>query len=66
MAFSDNKGEGYATLICHARPVNNAEKKRNIWKFGYAAFIPNGPEGDDSVLIEFTRQRIEIMHFHMK
>lgn len=66
MAFSDNKGEGYATLIGHARLVNDLDQKKTLWKFGFAAFFPGGPEGDDSILIEFVPDRIEVMHFHLK
>jgi hypothetical protein len=53
-------------MIGHARLVDDRDKKKSVWKFEYAAFFPNGPEANDSVLIEFTPQRIEIMHFHMK
>ncbi len=66
MAFSDNKGEGYATLIGHARLVNDPNQKKNLWKFEYGAFFPGGPEGNDSILIEFTPHRTEVMHFHLK
>ena len=66
ISFSDQKAEGYATLIGHARLVNDLDKKKNLWKFEHAAFFPYGPENNDSILIEFTPQRIEIMHFHRK
>ncbi len=66
MAFADNKGEGYATLIGHAGLVSDRDKKRALWKFSYEALFPKGTEGDDSVLIEFLPDRIEVMHFHLK
>ncbi len=66
MAFSDNKGEGYATLSGNARVVNDPAKKKSIWKFEYGAFFPGGPDANDSTLVEFTPHRIEIMHFHLK
>ncbi len=66
MAFCDNKGEGYATLIGKSRLVNDKEQKRKLWQFSLGAFFPTGPEGKDSTLIEFTPSRIEIMHFHLK
>ncbi len=66
MAFSDNKGEGYATLIGQARLNNDVNRKKTIWKFQYGAFFPGGAEGNDSILIEFIPHRIEIMHFHLK
>ena len=66
MAFSDNKGEGYATLIGHARLIDDRVRKNSLWKLEYGAFFPGGPEGSDSVLIEFAPHRIEVMHFHLK
>jgi general stress protein 26 len=66
MSFCDNREEGYVTMIGHARLVEDRDKKKSLWKFEYAAFFPNGSEGNGSVLIEFTPQRIEIMHFHLK
>ena len=66
MAFADSKGEGYVTLMGSAKVVNDSSVKKSIWKFEYGAFFPSGPEGEDSILIEFIPQRIEIMHFHLK
>lgn len=66
MAFSDNKGEGYATLIGQARLVSGLIQKKALWKFEYGAFFPGGPEGNDSILVEFVPHRIEVMHFHLK
>ena len=66
MAFSDNKGEGYATLIGHAQLVDDPVRKNSLWKLEYGAFFPGGPGGSDSVLIEFVPHRIEVMHFHLK
>jgi len=66
MAFSDNKGEGYVTLIGHARLDHDVNRKKALWKLQYEAFFPGGPEGNDSILIEFTPNQIEIMHFHLK
>lgn len=66
MAFADSKGEGYVTLVGNAQIVNDSSMKKSIWKFEYEAFFPGGPNGNDSVLIEFVPQSIEIMHFHLK
>lgn len=66
MAFSDNKGEGYVTLIGHARLDNDVNRKKALWKLQYEAFFPGGAEGNDSILIEFTPNQIEVMHFHLK
>jgi general stress protein 26 len=66
MAFADSRGEGYVTLVGNAKIVNDSTMKKSIWKFEYGAFFPGGPDGADSVLIEFNPQRIEIMHFHLK
>jgi len=66
MAFSDNKGEGYTTLTGQARLITDIARKKALWKFSYGAFFPEGPEGNDSILIEFVPERIEIMHFHLK
>ncbi len=66
MVFSDNEGEGYATLIGNARLVDDVNRKKVLWKFEQGAFFPGGPEGEDSILIEFIPSRVEIMHFHLK
>lgn len=66
LAFPDNKGEGYVTLSGNARLVSDASQKKALWQFSLGAFFPGGPDGDDSVLIEFVPDRIEIMHFHLK
>ena len=66
LAFADNKGEGYVTLLGNARLVNDSNQKKTLWQFSLGAFFPGGSEGDDSVLIEFVPERIEIMHFHLK
>ncbi len=66
MAFYDGKGEGYATLVGKAHLVSDVDQKRKLWQFSLGAFFPAGPEGKDSILIEFIPSRVEIMHFHLK
>ena len=63
MVFSDNKGEGYATLAGTVRLQNDTVRKKSLWKFNYEAFFPGGLEGNGFILTLFTPHRIEIMHF---
>ncbi len=66
LAYADLSGEGYVTLLGEARLVRDLEERRRWWDEGLRAFFPDGPEGEDYLLIEFRPRRIEMMSFAHK
>ncbi len=61
LAYSDAQGHGYVALIGRARLVEDLSERRRRWKPDWTPFYPDGPEGEDYVLIEVTPSRIEVM-----
>lgn len=63
LAYYDHKGTGYVALIGQARLVNDPNERRRRWKEHWRLFYPEGAEGNDYILIEFTPSHIEIISF---
>lgn len=61
LAYWDQAGAGYVTIIGRARLVEDLAERKKRWKPNWAEFYPGGPEGDTYLLIEFTPQQIEVM-----
>lgn len=51
----------YATLLGAAAIETDRETRRRYWRDSFSAFWPDGPEGDDYVVISFSPFRIEVM-----
>lgn len=51
----------YATLLGEAVIETDLETRRLYWRDSFSAFWPDGPEGDDYVVIRFSASRIEVM-----
>lgn len=51
----------YATLLGEAAIETDRETRRRYWRDSFSAFWPDGPEGDDYVVISFSPFRIEVM-----
>ncbi|MEZ4668800.1 MAG: pyridoxamine 5'-phosphate oxidase family protein [Anaerolineae bacterium] len=56
-------GMSYITLQGDAKLVDDLEQRKSRWAEGWHMFFPDGPEGDDYMLIQFTPKRIELMSF---
>jgi general stress protein 26 len=63
LAFHDKEGTAYVTLLGSAQIENDTNMKRKYWREEWIGFIPQGPDGDDYVLVKFIPFRIELMSF---
>jgi general stress protein 26 len=61
LAYFDAEGTGYVTLIGEGLLVDDPEERRRRWKPEWEPFYPDGPEGDDYLLIRFVPSRVEVM-----
>ena len=52
-------GQGYVTVLGHARIVTDPAEKKTHWKKGFEVFWPDRSEG--YLLVEVTPDRIEVM-----
>jgi general stress protein 26 len=57
----DTASSSYVTLLGRASLVRDVSEKQRHWKKDWAAIYPNGPTGDDVVLIRVTPGRLEIV-----
>ena len=63
LAFYDKESTAYVTLLGLAQIENELNNKRKFWRDEWIGFIPQGPDGDDYVLVKFIPYRIELMSF---
>ena len=63
LAFHDREGTAYVTLLGSAQIESDTDLKRKYWREEWIGFIPQGPDGDDYVLVKFIPFRIELMSF---
>ncbi|UCG14018.1 MAG: pyridoxamine 5'-phosphate oxidase family protein [Deltaproteobacteria bacterium] len=63
LAFYDSKETAYTTLIGTALVERDVDTRRKYWREEWLAFFPEGPEGEDYVLVKFIPSRIEVMSF---
>jgi len=63
LAFHDKEGTAYVTLLGTAQIESDINKKRKYWREEWIGFIPQGPDGDDYLLVKFMPFRIELMSF---
>jgi general stress protein 26 len=63
LAFYDKESTAYVSLLGLAQIESQVNKKRQYWREEWLGFIPQGPEGDDYVLVKFIPFRIELMSF---
>ena len=62
-ACEDRTSFAYASLVGQARLVDDDDQRVACWSDGLATFFPDGPTGDDFVLVEVVPRRIEVMDF---
>lgn len=63
LAFHDKENTAYVTLLGTAQTESDINKKRKYWREEWVGFIPQGPEGDDYLLVKFIPVQIELMSF---
>jgi general stress protein 26 len=50
----------YAALAGPARLIEDLDERRRLWHEGLRAFFPDGPAGDDFVLVTLAAERVEL------
>lgn len=62
-AVEDRAAFAYATFSGPCTVVDDAAERAAAWADGLEAFFPDGPAGDDFVLLRLAAERIELMDF---
>ncbi|WP_262401365.1 pyridoxamine 5'-phosphate oxidase family protein [Actinomadura sp. CNU-125] len=62
-AVEDRAAFAYACLNATAELVEDETERAARWQNGLEAFFPDGPAGDDFVLIRLRPHRVELMDF---
>lgn len=63
MTFQDDKEYTYVTLLGLASVETDLSERQRYWHEDSIAYFPEGPQGDDYVVIKFVPSRIELMNF---
>lgn len=53
----------YVVLQGRAYLDDDLDRRQKYWREDWTAFFPDGPTGDDYILIKFVPARLELMHF---
>ncbi|MGI5170649.1 pyridoxamine 5'-phosphate oxidase family protein [Spirillospora sp. CA-253888] len=62
-AVEDRAAFAYLCLQTEADLVDDMDERTGRWQDGLEAFFPDGPAGDDFVLIRLRPHRLEVMDF---
>lgn len=62
VTYEDAAEGAYVTLVGRARIARDVELRKKYWRRRWVRFWPEGPEGDDYVLIKFEPERVELMN----
>ncbi len=62
-AVEDRSAFAYVSLTGPARVVADEDERAARWVAGLETFFPEGPQGDDFVLIALRPERVELMDF---
>ncbi|MDI2129546.1 pyridoxamine 5'-phosphate oxidase family protein [Yinghuangia seranimata] len=62
-AVEDRTAVAYAVLHAECRLVDDPARRTDLWTDAHAPYFPDGPLGDDFVLLRLRPYRIEIMDF---
>lgn len=63
LSFQRTRAFTYVVFYCEAEIEDAPALRRRYWRPEWYAFFPDGPEGDDYVLIVCQPWRIEVMSF---
>ena len=63
LAYSDPTEVAYVVLKGTAALEDAPARKQRFWREEWRTFYPEGPEGDDYVLVRFVPDRVELMNF---
>ena len=62
LAFHSVPAVAYVTLQGRADVVDDLEGRRQHWREDWRAFFPDGPTGEDYVLLRVVPSRLEMLH----
>lgn len=62
-AVEDRAKFAYASLSARAELVDDVAKREELWDPGLQAFFPEGPGGDDFVVVRLVPLDLEVMSF---
>ena len=62
LAYGHDAEGAYVTLLGTATIHDDLELRRRYWRRRFIKFWPDGPEGDDYVLIKLVPARLEMMN----
>ncbi|MEU7136266.1 pyridoxamine 5'-phosphate oxidase family protein [Streptomyces sp. NPDC046261] len=62
-AIEDRAAGAYVVLCGQAHVEDGLHERLTHWKDAFAAFFPEGPDGDDYVVLRLRPERIELMDF---
>lgn len=63
LACVDTTETAYVTLFGNAAIEAGLAERQQFWREDWVTFFPEGPMGEDFVLIKFVPTRIEVMNF---
>lgn len=63
VACVNTQESGYVTLVGSAQIEDSIDLRRKYWREEWMAFFPEGPMGNDYILIRFNPVRVEVMNF---
>ena len=63
LAFGSEKDQANLILKGQARVVDDMQMRRKHWLGHWRLFFPDGPQGDDYVLLKFEPQCMEVLSF---
>lgn len=63
VAFQEAVEPAYVALSGSAQIVDDINLRQTYWREEWRNFFPDGPSGDDYVLIKFIPSQIEVLHF---
>ncbi len=64
LAFGDTRERANIVIYGEASVESDITLRKRYWKNEWRLFFPNGPIGDDYILIKVRTFRMEIMSFH--
>lgn len=63
LAYGDIRRHAQVVVSGNLRIVDDAAQSRAMFKPAWRLFFPDGPDGDDFVLLELAARRMEVLHF---
>ncbi len=62
LAYQDPSENAYVSLMGQASIITSLQLRRKYWDESFRAFWPNGPDGQDYLLIRVSPYKIEVLN----